>query len=318
MFLVEDAVPEPAYGSGPLLAIAATAVALLLLLIIRFKVHAFVALVLVSFLTALATKIAPADVVTVMTDGFGATLASVALLVGLGAMIGRLLEVTGGAQVLADTLDTAIATFLEENKSPARKLGSIDNRGSHFYLALYWAQELAKQTKDPELAAAFAPVADLGAAVHERLGTDAVRDWVGATPAEAPDLYARLDPLRLRDAMPPQRNNDAAAQGITILHGDADAGIAGRRRADALSLGKISVGPPYFALMFVLLMTPLVLLLPFGPLFRWQREQASRPLAMLIPWAGLALGARRAAGARASAPERPSDRSRARDPRIAR
>ncbi|MGO4260680.1 heme lyase CcmF/NrfE family subunit [Lysobacter sp. TAB13] len=61
--------------------------------------------------------------------------------------------------------------------------------------------------------------------------------------------------------------------------------------ADALELGKISVGPPYFALMFVLLMTPLVLLLPFGPLFRWQREQVSRPLAMLVPWAGLALGA---------------------------
>ena len=61
--------------------------------------------------------------------------------------------------------------------------------------------------------------------------------------------------------------------------------------ADALELGKISVGPPYFALMFVLLMTPLVLLLPFGPLFRWQREQVSKPLAMLIPWAGLAIGA---------------------------
>ncbi|ROU05966.1 heme lyase CcmF/NrfE family subunit [Lysobacter enzymogenes] len=61
--------------------------------------------------------------------------------------------------------------------------------------------------------------------------------------------------------------------------------------ADSLNLGKISVGPPYFALMFVLLMTPLVLLLPFGPLFRWQREQVSRPLAMLVPWAGLAIGA---------------------------
>ena len=104
MFLVEDAVPEPAYGSGVLLAIAAGAVALLLVLIIRFRVHAFVALVLVSFLTALATRIDPADVVDTMTDGFGSTLASVALLVGLGAMIGRLLEVTGGAQVLADTL----------------------------------------------------------------------------------------------------------------------------------------------------------------------------------------------------------------------
>ncbi|WP_159015977.1 heme lyase CcmF/NrfE family subunit [Cognatiluteimonas profundi] len=60
--------------------------------------------------------------------------------------------------------------------------------------------------------------------------------------------------------------------------------------ADALDLGKISVGPPYFALLFVLLMAPLVLLLPFGPLTRWQREQASRPIAMLLPWAGLALG----------------------------
>jgi cytochrome c-type biogenesis protein CcmF len=60
--------------------------------------------------------------------------------------------------------------------------------------------------------------------------------------------------------------------------------------ADALELGKISVGPPYFALLFVLLMAPLVLLLPFGPLTRWQREQPSKPLAMLAPWAGLALG----------------------------
>jgi len=61
--------------------------------------------------------------------------------------------------------------------------------------------------------------------------------------------------------------------------------------ADALDLGKISVGPPYFALMFVLLMAPLALLLPLGPVTRWQREQPSRPLAMLLPWAGLALGA---------------------------
>jgi cytochrome c-type biogenesis protein CcmF len=60
--------------------------------------------------------------------------------------------------------------------------------------------------------------------------------------------------------------------------------------ADALDLGKISVGPPYFALLFTLLIAPLVLLLPFGPLTRWQREQASRPIAMLVPWLGLALG----------------------------
>ena len=63
------------------------------------------------------------------------------------------------AQILADTLDRATATFLEEDKSPSRKLGGIDNRGSHFYLALYWAQELAKQTEDAQLAEAFAALA---------------------------------------------------------------------------------------------------------------------------------------------------------------
>jgi isocitrate dehydrogenase len=64
------------------------------------------------------------------------------------------------AQVLADTLDAATGTFLENDKSPGRALGTIDNRGSHFYLALYWVQELAKQTADAELAAAFAPLAE--------------------------------------------------------------------------------------------------------------------------------------------------------------
>ncbi len=63
------------------------------------------------------------------------------------------------AAVLAKTLDAATATFLNEDKSPTRKIGGIDNRGSHFYLALYWAQELAKQTEDLELASQFAPVA---------------------------------------------------------------------------------------------------------------------------------------------------------------
>ncbi|MDQ3206682.1 MAG: c-type cytochrome biogenesis protein CcmF, partial [Pseudomonadota bacterium] len=61
--------------------------------------------------------------------------------------------------------------------------------------------------------------------------------------------------------------------------------------AEALKLGRISVGPPYFGLLFTLLMAPLVLLLPFGPLTRWQREQPSTPLAALLPWAGLALAA---------------------------
>jgi isocitrate dehydrogenase len=63
------------------------------------------------------------------------------------------------AKVLADTLDRATAKFLESNKSPARKVGEIDNRGSHFYLALYWAQALAEQTDDKALQARFAKVA---------------------------------------------------------------------------------------------------------------------------------------------------------------
>ncbi|MFG2828346.1 NADP-dependent isocitrate dehydrogenase [Streptomyces sp. NPDC048434] len=73
----------------------------------------------------------------------------------------HLAQTTGNAraQVLADTLDRATGTFLNENKSPSRKLGGIDNRGSHFYLALYWAQELAKQTDDAQLAEAFAALA---------------------------------------------------------------------------------------------------------------------------------------------------------------
>ncbi len=84
----------------------------------------------------------------------------------LAASLEHLANSTGNvrAQVLADTLAAATGTFLENDRSPGRALGTIDNRGSHFYLALYWAQELASQEADPELAADFAPVAaDLAA-----------------------------------------------------------------------------------------------------------------------------------------------------------
>ena len=75
------------------------------------------------------------------------------------------------AQVLADTLDAATGTLLIEGKSPKRKVGELDNRGSHFYLALYWARELAKQTEDAELAAAAKPIAEeLGAQEETILG----------------------------------------------------------------------------------------------------------------------------------------------------
>src|ERR1700756_2341859 len=80
----------------------------------------------------------------------------------LGASIEHLAQTykNAKAQVLADTLDTAIGKILEFNRSPARKVGEIDNRGSHFYLALYWAQALAAQTKDAELQARFKPLAE--------------------------------------------------------------------------------------------------------------------------------------------------------------
>ncbi|MEU3038430.1 NADP-dependent isocitrate dehydrogenase [Streptomyces griseoaurantiacus] len=75
-------------------------------------------------------------------------------------------EVTGNARakILADALDRATATFLNEDKSPSRRVGGIDNRGSHFYLSLYWAQELAAQSEDAGLAKAFAPLAETLAA----------------------------------------------------------------------------------------------------------------------------------------------------------
>jgi len=74
----------------------------------------------------------------------------------------HLAQTTGNAraQVLADTLGRATATFLDEDKSPTRRLGGIDNRGSHFYLALYWARELADQTDDVELAKDFVPLVE--------------------------------------------------------------------------------------------------------------------------------------------------------------
>jgi isocitrate dehydrogenase len=64
------------------------------------------------------------------------------------------------AQVLADTLDRATGRVLEERRSPLRRVGELDNRGSHFYLALYWAQELANQSDDAALADGFRPLAD--------------------------------------------------------------------------------------------------------------------------------------------------------------
>ena len=108
--------------AGPLLLIAAAAIAVLLVLIIKFRVHAFLALIIISALTAFATGIPTSQVVPVLLYGFGNTLASVALLVGLGAMLGRLLETSGGAQVLADRL---IRAFGEKRAPLALGVASL-------------------------------------------------------------------------------------------------------------------------------------------------------------------------------------------------
>ena len=109
-------------GAGSLLAIAAGAIVLLLVLIIQFRVHAFIALVLVSLATAFVAGLPSGKVLDVLTSGFGSTLASVALLVGFGAMLGRLVEVSGGAQTLSDAL---IAKFGEDRAPLALGVASL-------------------------------------------------------------------------------------------------------------------------------------------------------------------------------------------------
>jgi len=80
----------------------------------------------------------------------------------LGASLEHLANVKGNqkAQVLADALDIAVGKLLDNDKSPARKVGGLDNRGSHFYVALYWAEALSQQDQDAELKAHFVPVAE--------------------------------------------------------------------------------------------------------------------------------------------------------------
>lgn len=103
-----------AHSTSYLLSVAGIAVVVLLVLIMKLRVHAFASLVVVSAFTALATGIPYDKIIPGMMSGFGGTLASVALLVGLGAMIGKILEQSGGAQVLADTL----IKILGEKKAP--------------------------------------------------------------------------------------------------------------------------------------------------------------------------------------------------------
>jgi isocitrate dehydrogenase len=113
------------------------------------------------------------------------------------------------ARILGETLDRATGTFLNENRSPARKVGSIDNRGSHFYLAMYWAQELARQDDDPELAAAFK-----GLAETLTQNEQAITDELIAVQGHPVDLggYYRPDADKATAVMRPSSTfNDALA-----------------------------------------------------------------------------------------------------------
>ncbi|RZS84533.1 NADP-dependent isocitrate dehydrogenase [Pigmentiphaga kullae] len=111
------------------------------------------------------------------------------------------------AKVLATTLDQATGKFLDEDKSPARKVGGLDNRGSHFYLALYWAQALAAQTGDKELQAAFAPIAKELADNEAKIVAE-----LGAVQGKPNDIggYYRPSPELTSKAMRPSATLNAA------------------------------------------------------------------------------------------------------------
>ncbi|MDR8524202.1 NADP-dependent isocitrate dehydrogenase [Shewanella fidelis] len=126
----------------------------------------------------------------------------------LGASLEHLSQSTGNAkaQVLADTLDVAIGQFLDSNKSPSRRVGELDNRGSHFYLAMYWAQALVAQSNDPQLQAEFAQLAELLTTNEQK-----IVDELNGAQGPAVDLggYFRLDAVKAIAAMRPSATLNA-------------------------------------------------------------------------------------------------------------
>src|SRR5687767_8704425 len=115
------------------------------------------------------------------------------------------------AKVLADTLDTANAQFLDSNRSPSRKVGGLDNRGSHFYLAMYWAQALAAQDDDAALKRTFAPVAKALTENEAKIVAE-----LAAVQGSAVDIggYYRPDQAKLAKAMRPSATLNAALEAL--------------------------------------------------------------------------------------------------------
>jgi isocitrate dehydrogenase len=132
----------------------------------------------------------------------------------IAASLEMLADKTGNAKarVLAGALDRATGTLLEENKSPSRRVGELDNRGSHFYLALFWARELATQREDADLAATFAPIADRLAADEQKILAE-LNDVQGA-PVDLGGYY-QPDPGKAAAAMRPSATFNAAVDPAT-------------------------------------------------------------------------------------------------------
>ncbi len=137
-------------------------------------------------------------------DSLGEFLALAVSLEDLGLKYGN-----AKATILAKTLDAATGKLLDNNKGPSPKTGQLDNRGSHFYLALYWAQALAAQTEDQALAARFQPLADALAA-----GEQKIVDELAAVQGAPADIggYYKADPAKTKAVMRPSKTfNDALA-----------------------------------------------------------------------------------------------------------
>jgi isocitrate dehydrogenase len=115
------------------------------------------------------------------------------------------------ARLLAETLDRATGRVLEENRSPSRKTGELDNRGSHFYLALYWAQELADQDEDSDLAARFKPLAERLAEDEDKIVEEL--NSVQGSPVEIGGYY-RPDPKKMAAVMRPSETFNKALDAL--------------------------------------------------------------------------------------------------------
>ena len=256
---------EPQYGTATLLLIAAAAVAVLLILIIAVKLHAFVSLVLVSTLTALAVGFDFGEIPDALMYGFADTIGSVALLVAFGVMLGRLLEVTGGAQVLADTLisrfgeqrapfalgvaalifgfpiffDAGLVVFLPIILTVARRFG-----GSLLFYALpaagaFAAMHAIVPPHPGPVAAATALDASIGVTLLVGVPIAIVSWYVGSY------LVSRVLGARFNVSLP------------DVIFGEVD---QAQQAAEGDAVQRMRRSPPAFGVVLGILLVPLVLI----------------------------------------------------------